>query len=160
MTKNKETKITLEEVYVYLEKHGLREISDFVEQQQKEIKKLSSEVAVKDSFVVTFRNKNNKLEKENDALKEELSALQSQPVSAVPTPFGTIIASKSTDPNYPGIMIDVQDNEGFVENAALVEYKGQENEIRVVYWKQGQEDYIDSIKWSQNPLTSAFSAEK
>ncbi|MED2737610.1 hypothetical protein [Bacillus toyonensis] len=160
MTKNKETKMTLEEVYATLEKHGFYDISDFIEQQQKEIKKLSSEVAVKDSFVVTFRNKNEKLEKENDALKEQLSTLKDQQCVSVPTPLGTIVALEYGDPNYPGVFISVRDKDGYSENATLVEYRSEENDLRVVNWTQEQEDYISSIKWNEDPASSDKTVEQ
>ncbi|WP_088362914.1 hypothetical protein [Bacillus cereus] len=160
MTKNKETKMDLKEVYATLEKHQLFEISDFIEQQQKEIRKLSSEVAVKDSFVVSFRQKNIKLEKDNDVLKEQVAALKEQQSVSVPTPLGTIVALEYGDPNYPGVFIAVRDKDGYSENATLVEYRREENALQVVNWTQEQEEYISSIKWNEVPTASDKKVEQ
>ncbi|MGN5650441.1 hypothetical protein [Bacillus sp. Brlt_9] len=160
MTKNKETKMTLEEVYATLEKHQLFGISNFIEQQQKEIRKLSSEVAVKDSFVVSFRQKNIKLENDNDVLKEQVATLKEQQSVSVPTPLGTIVALEYGDPNYPGVYIAVRDKDGYSENATLVEYRRKENALHVVNWTQEQEDYISSLKWNEDSLTSDKTEEQ
>lgn len=82
---------------------------------------------------------------EIERLKEELREVKSRPVIDIPTIYGSIRAIRSSDPNYPGVYVDVVDDENGAQSAVLVELN--DGDIKVHNWKQGQEDAISSYCW-------------
>ncbi|QST02575.1 hypothetical protein IMZ31_24300 (plasmid) [Pontibacillus sp. ALD_SL1] len=99
-------------------------------------------------------------EEEADKAREELAAIESalkvlerfpnrlHPSAfslVVETPKGTMVAEKTSDPENPGIAIDI-DGLG----AALVEARtSEENDIYTLVWNEENEDYVNKVKWSK-----------
>jgi hypothetical protein len=62
----------------------------------------------------------------------------------VNTPKGKIKAYLSTDPNYPGIYIDIND-----EGAALIEFQDNTQQHVIHIWRQSNEEPDERIVWDK-----------
>ena len=66
----------------------------------------------------------------------------------VATPKGVLKAAPSKDPEYPGIFILLETEDGITEQIALVECEPEKG-IRTVAWELSGEDYIVEAVWQE-----------
>lgn len=95
------------------------------------------------------------LEKANRELKKEAV----EKTIVVNTAIGKVKAGLLTEPNWPGIYIDLNrtednDYENGIQseldlNGVTVEYDAEEDDFIIRVWRKDKEDYIHRVNWSK-----------